>query len=112
MPATLAQRSDPSAITEPSWEGPDGAAKWFEWADSPEGRAELERQARDVLGYYDDVLKPRHEPHDNGKFIVMERKSREYELAATSIEARRKLRARGVEGDFFTMEVGQPAIRM
>jgi hypothetical protein len=108
MPATINQTSR-AARTEPPFGGHDDA-DWFEWADSPAGRAELERQAREVLEFYDRVLKPRHEPRDNGKFIVLDRVSKEYEIDSSSIEARRQLRSRGVVGDFFTLEVGQPLI--
>lgn len=112
MPATIDQRKELSATSEPPLDGPDSIATWHTWAATPEGKRELERQAREVLDYYDEVLKPLHEPHDNGKFIVLEWKTKEYELAPTSPEARRQLRARGVEGDYFTLEVGNPLIYM
>ncbi len=112
MPATIQQVADFHDTEEPETEGPDWAQRWNAWAQTPHGREELRRQAIDALDFYDRIIKPRHEPHDNGKYIVVERHSKEYEIAPSSIEARKNLRSRGVEGQFVTMEVGHPLVRM
>ena len=58
------------------------------------------------LALYNAKLKPTLEPQYNGQVVAVHLDSSDYEVAASSTEARRRLRHRQPEGIVMTMDIG------
>ena len=88
----------------------DWYSAWNEWSKSPEGTAELEETMGEVLSFYERELKPRYEPLRTGEFAAVDPNTWDYEIDADSLVAHDRLRERHPEGEFFTLEIGQPVV--
>jgi hypothetical protein len=68
-------------------------------------------QIRTVLDFYERTLKPLYEPGRNGDYIALDAVSLDYEIDASSIAARGRLKQRRPDADFVTLEVGRPIVK-
>ncbi len=70
---------------------------------SPDELAKLARQV------YSERLRARLEPHEDGKFVVINLDTGEYEVDADDLTASDRARSRFGDAPLFVLRVGRPA---
>ncbi len=75
-------------------------------ADSRRPREEYARLGRTA---YSHVVEPQLRPEDDGKFVVLDIDTGDYELDADELAAAARMKARKPDADLWLECVGQPA---
>ena len=76
-------------------------------ADTVMDRHELARRGQ---AYYDQHLRETLEPQHNGKYLVLDVETGEYEMDADQVVAMQRARARHPTTVFYIVRVGYPAV--